>query len=659
MIYTCGIHHPLFEEVSPEWVYRYFRMEEYIQLDTETFGFDPHTKPLMCMQLGRYEDQFVIHPDSVKDFRALLETKVLIMHNCKFDLKFLFKQNIFPIKVYDTMLAEAVIHCGNPTIRKNLARVAKDRLGIELDKSIREGIWNEGLTERVIRYAADDVKYLEQIRDSQAEDLQRLDLADTLELENDFTLPLAYIEFCGFKLDEEKWKTKMAKDEIALEKAKEGLMDYLENNGMRHYLSYQGDLFSDTCRSCTVNWASNPEVKRFFKKLGIPLEVKVKGKLKETVEATHLVKFAPRFPIITPYIAYKEAEKVCSTYGASFLHQINPATGRLHTNFQQIKDTGRISSGSKNKETGERYPNMQNIPADKETRACFVAEEGNTLIIGDFSAQEAVVLANKSLDENLLEFYDNGLGDMHSFVASKIFPELEGLTIEDIKTNHKEKRQVAKIAGFAMVYGGTGKTIADQLGFTEEKGNEVYEAYFKAFPGLKDYFLKVQDEGLDKGYILIDDVVRRKSFIYNHNEYLGLKKRLNRSFWDKWKVLKAQKAVNIENPQYEEYRMLISKFFKIKGEIQRKALNFPIQGASASITKMATIYVFQWIRNKKLLGKVKIVNTVHDELCLEAPLELADLVTEKVEHFMIKAGESFCKRVKLGADVHNCNYWKK
>lgn len=111
-----------------------------------------------------------------------------------------------------------------------------------------------------------------------------------------------------------------------------------------------------------------------------------------------------------------------------------------------------MSSGQKgNPKRGiQQLPNMQNVPSDARTRSCFQSEEGNVLIVSDFSGQEQIVLANKSLDTDLLYFYSSGLSDMHSFIASKIFPELEGLTLDEIKDNHKGKRQIAKGAGFAI-----------------------------------------------------------------------------------------------------------------------------------------------------------------------------------------------------------------
>ena len=115
-------------------------------------------------------------------------------------------------------------------------------------------------------------------------------------------------------------------------------------------------------------------------------------------------------------------------------------------------NTGRLSSGQKGipKKGIKQLPNMQNVPSDDRTRHCFVADKGNTLIVADYSGQEQIVLANKSQDKDIIRFYRDGLGDMHSFVASKIYPELAELSLDEIKNNHSKKRQIAKSAGFAI-----------------------------------------------------------------------------------------------------------------------------------------------------------------------------------------------------------------
>lgn len=645
---------PLYSNVDLEKALAWLQGAEEVFIDTETAGFDPHTANLLTIQIGDSRDQFVIDAQTVNLtlLKPLLESKLLVGHHLKFDLKFLYKQGIYPRRIYDSFVVEKVLHCGLVDIRSALDSVAERYLGYKLDKSIRTTISKEGLSPRVIQYAAGDIQVLPGIKQKQQEQIKHKDLAGAVNLENRFVPALAYIEYCGFYLDTCRWRSKMTKDFIELFQSENALNQWVISHGWVNFLEPQLDLFEPA--NCIINWASPKQVIELFEKLGINCTITEKGIEKKSIEAGILEKQAARFPIIPLYLRYKKAQKISGTYGESFLKQVNPATGRLHTNFTQIMDTGRTSSGGKNRDTGKTYINFQNIPADKETRSCFTAQPGNVLVIADYSGQEQIVLANKALDRNLLKFYDKGLGDMHSFVASKMYPELEGLSLEEIKTQHKQKRQAAKSAGFAINYGGTGTTIADNLGISKEEGDKIYNAYFQAFPGLKKYFDRVKKQGLRDGYIFISDITRRKSFLPYIEKFRETEAKLTAAFWDNYR-----RAKETQGGEWEQMRTLVSDYFYFKGEIERKALNFPIQGTSAEITKISCFYIFKWILENNLFGIVKFVNTVHDENILECPEEMKDKVAAMVKDAMCRAADIFCKRVPLVAEPDISTCWRK
>jgi DNA polymerase-1 len=640
-------------------LFNYFENRPQLPMDTETTGFDPHTNEILSVQIGTQEDQFVIDWASVDRVRVakFLEDKTLLLHNAKFDLKFLYKYGIIPDKVFDTMLAEDILFCGL-LHKRGLDHVVQRRLGVTLEKETRSLIKKEGLSERVILYGARDVQYLEAIQAQQLKELEEKDLQLTMRLENSFVRVLAYIEWCGFRLDELKWKKRTDEDIEKLRKKEEELNEYVvKHYSYSQFVSRQLDLFSSGIK-CKVNWSSPLQVQKFMSWIGVDTQIidKETDEVKNSVRAKVIQRQANLFPIINDYLEYKGYEKLVGTYGYNFFKHINEVTGRLHTQFQQIKDTGRISSGGKNKDTGEEYINFQNIPSDEYIRECFIPNEGNKLLISDYSGQEQIVLANKSMDPGLLEFYDKDLGDMHSFVASKIKAfGLEGLSLEEIQQHHKDKRQKAKQAGFAINYGGNGKTIAENLGVSEEEGEEVYQGYFEAFPGLKEYFKRAEANAHQKGYVLIDNVVKRKCFIYGFDQFLELKSKVDRnSFWDEYK---RQKKVN--GPKLPKMQEMVRKYFKKKGEIFRQSLNYPIQGESASMTKIAGIYLFEEILKKGMFGKVLIPNAVHDELVVECPAWMAEEWKEILDQCMLKAGAIFCKRVPIKADTKIADKWVK
>ena len=651
----CG-KHPEIKCITAKQALEYLEKLDWLGFDSETLGLDPYTCDIITIQLGNAEHQFVIDTTSVdiQFFKELLETKPLIGHNLKFDLRFLYHHRIVPTQVYDTFLAEKTIKLGIDSYRCSLADSVYRHIGVVLDKTERLNI-NGKFTVPFVIYAATDVAHLHQLKILQLKILKEQNSLVSIELDNRFVKVLAYIEYCGIKLDEGKWRAKMSKTKEELDKAEQELDQFILENNMARFLNYQTDLFS-TKINTIINWNSAAQVVQFFKALGVKTEVVEKGETKNTIEAGHLVKFEKEFPIIKTYLRYKQAQKDLGTYGENFINLINPVSGRIHTQYKQLMNTGRLSSGGKDRATGTAYPNLQNIPSDEETRSCFVAEEGNIIIGCDYSGQEQIVLVNKCLDPNLLQFYDQGLGDMHSFVASKMYPELEGLTLDEIKSKHKDKRQAAKSAGFAINYGGQGITIAENLGITLEEGNNIYDSYFQAFPGLKNYFEQVKQFGVQNGYVLISKITGKKSYVDYYEQFLEAKKALEvPGFWDTYKKHKAQRTVT-----YSKMKDQISRYYSKKGEIERMSLNYPIQGESAEITKLSCVYFWEdYLLPNNLLFTVKIINTVHDENLVECPESISEEAANALEAAMVKAGNIFCKRVPLKADPSISKYWKK
>jgi DNA polymerase-1 len=668
MIYLVTNQRSLFDSAafsmaSVSEAIEYLETLDVVGFDTETRGLDPHTKELLSMQLGDEQRQYVVDCLTVnpKEFKELLEKKILIMHNAKFDLRFLYYQGIVPTKIFDTFLVERILTTGLDTVRRSLDAVVYKYCKIELDKTIRGNIHREGLSTRVIKYAADDVKYLHQVKRKQEVALTENKLTRTASLDNEFVCVLAYIEFCGMFMNSEDWRKKCEDDLKDLNAVKESLDKFILDNSDKYpkYVDNQLDLFAEGLK-CKLNWASSKQVIPFMQSLGVDTLTKDKetGMMKHSVDKKVLGPQKKKHPIIETYIEYTEHQKVVSTYGENWFDYINKATGRIHSNYTQIMNTGRLSSGQKgDKKRGmPQLPNMQNIPSDNRTRGCFQSEPGNTLVVSDYSGQEQIVLANKSLDTDLLEFYSKGLGDMHSFIASKIFPELSNLTLDEIKDNHKQKRQIAKGAGFAINYGGTGITISQNLNISMEDGENVYKAYFKAFPGLANYFKQEKQRALKLGYIQFNNISGRKCYIPYFDEFQKLHKEIYETdgFWDDYKLEKSKnsaKFINYFKPKVREY-------FMKRGDIERMSLNYPIQGTSADVTKLACVYFYRYLLENNLIFKVKVVNVVHDEIIVECPDELSSNISTILQKSMEDAGQVFCKVVKLKAEPVITTTWK-
>ena len=634
----------------------YLESQDILGFDIETLGFDPYRDKIVCIQLGNAGYQFVIDVDTVdiQLFKSILETKLLIGHNLKFDIRFLMHNRIIPSRIFDTFIAERTLYLGVTLHKASLADCVERYCGAYMDKTQRLNITGR-FTPEFIKYSGTDVLYLHAIKEKQEELIKKKECELSIQLDNRFVIVLSYIEYCGMKLDINKWLIRLGKIKNEAEELRQKLDEYVIANGYEKFINRQADLFNPGL-STSINWNSAAQVIQLLETMGVDVQVVDKGVVKKTTEAGQLVKQVEQFPILETYIRYKECQKNIGTYGENWLRLINPVSGRVHTSYTQLMSTGRLSSGGKNKQTKESYPNFQNIPSDEETRGCFVAEEGNILIGCDYTGQEQIVLVNKCLDANLLEFYRKDLGDMHSFVASKMYPELDGMPLDDIKKKHKDKRQTAKIAGFAINYGGSGKGIADQLGISLVQGQHIYDSYFNAFPGLKSYFDKAKQFGLKNGYVLISEVTGKKSYVDNYDWYMEQKQKIdNNAFWDSYKRHKASNT-----PTFRELKKVVQAYSMKKGEIERMSLNYPIQGESSEITKLSCVLFWNdYLVPNKLLFTVKFVNTIHDENLVECPLSLADDCAKALQQAMERAGSKFCKTIPLKADPCIAPFWSK
>ena len=625
-----------------------------LAIDTETEGFDPFTCDLIYLQIGTETKQYVIDCStvSVGEFKDVLEAKELIMHNAKFDLRFLYVHGVVPTKVFDTFIAETVLTTGmdKPAGYRGLDGCLRRYLKVQLQKEIRGLIHKERFSVRVLQYSADDVKYLHKLRESQIEALRRQDLLTCCKLENKFVCVLAYIEFCGIYLDKEAWLLKVKEDEKNKLDAEEELNNWvLTNLPTSKFVDNQLSLF-ETGVKCNINWASDTQVLKLFKQLGINVKDTKTGK--ESVDMRLLVSQESKFEILPIYIKYSKLNKLVSSFGRNILKTINRETGRIHTSFRQIKDTGRMSCG--NRDTNS--PNLQQIPSDERHRHCFKAEKNNSIIVCDYASQESRILADISKDPTLLKFYLEGGADLHSYAAKVVYKELAEVTLDDIKKYHKDKRQIMKGFNFALAYGGTGETVSRNLNIPIDIAKKAEQDYFKVFNRLKKYFEIAKAKPLKDGYVLIDKVSGRKSFIDFFEEFKRLEKELKvPGFWDEYRKHKEQQSFKFMN----FYKPKVSEYFKMKGIIERKGLNYVVQGTAASQTKLAGIKLFNWILSNNYFNVVKIINLVHDEIVVECPTEISEEVKLIVQKSMEDGANKFMELIPMEATPEISQFWIK
>lgn len=691
------------------------------QLDTETKGLDCHTKALLTIQLGNKDNQVVIDwttltPREKQIVKNYLESDRLFLGwNLMFDLTFLYVQGIYPKHIWDGMIAEQLLYLGYPAQmrEKSLKAAAWNYLNINIDKTVRGKIVNDGLTTEVVIYAAGDVTYIEDIKEKQDIEIEKQGMKLAVELECEFVKSLAYFKYCGVHLDITKWKAKMTKDQAKLDKAISELnawvvawdkenphngydiqypelkypkysADYpaevkrLIKDGYKRFpqedlqtpdgkvdaykkviknqftrIDTQGDLFTgfDTEPKCVINWSSQKQVIPLFELLEINVETfdkKTKQK-KKSIEANVLKPQKNDFPIIPIFLEYQEAAKVVSTYGQNWLNAINPKTGRIHADFHSIgTDTARVSSGG-----GVWKLNMQNLPHDPETRACFTSEEGNAWLSADYQSQESRIIASVSKDEKMIDLFEHGCGDVHSLVAYMSYPNIipRDTKIEDIKKLYHNWRQKAKSIEFAINYGGDYNTISKNDGIPVEEAKEIYDNFMEGFPGIKRYQDYCRAAVMRDGYILLNPLTGHRAHIYDAEELKETHNKMQEpGFWEYYQNVRKR------NPQ-DEIVQEVRHYMQRKAASEKQSINYRIQNRGAMCFKLSSIKLFNWIVDHKLIDKVKMCVPAHDEFNLECPAAIKEQVGKVLIDCMIAGGKPFCPNVFLGADIDINDHW--
>ena len=611
------------------------------QLDSETRGLDCHTKALLTIQLGNRDNQVVIdwttltprEKQIVKDY--LESDRLFLGWNLMFDLTFLYVQGIYPKHIWDGMIVEQLLYLGYPASmrEKSLKAAAWNYLNINIDKTVRGKIINDGLTTEVVIYAAGDVTYIEDIKEKQDIEVEKQGMKLAVELECEFIKSLAYFKYCGVHLDITKWKAKMAKDQAKLDKAISELnawvvawdkenphsgydiqypelkypkyaADYstevkrLIKDGYKRFpqedlqtpdgkvdaykkviknqftqIDTQGDLFTgfDTELKCVINWSSQKQVIPLFELLGINVETfdkKTKQK-KKSIEANVLKPQKNDFPIIPIFLEYQEAAKVVSTYGQNWLDAINPKTGRIHVDFHSIgTDTSRVSSGG-----GVWKLNIQNLPNDPETRACFTSEEGNAWLSADYQSQESRIIASVSKDEKMIDLFEHGCGDVHSLVAYMSYPNMipRDTKIEDIKKLYHSWRQKAKSIEFSINYGGDYNTISKNDGIPVEEAKEIYDNFMEGFPGIKRYQDYCRMAVMRDGYILLNPLTGHRAHIYDAKELQETRSKMQEpGFWEYYQNVRKR------NPQ-DEIVQEVRHYMQRKAASEKQSINYRME----------------------------------------------------------------------------------
>ncbi len=334
-----------------------------------------------------------------------------------------------------------------------------------------------------------------------------------------------------------------------------------------------------------------------FGKLGLPVRKKTASGAPSTDEEV-LDELAADYPLPAKLLEHRSLAKLKGTYTDKLPAMVNPATGRVHTNYAQaVAVTGRLASND---------PNLQNIPIrtaeGRRVREAFVAPPGHMILSADYSQIELRIMAHISEDPGLLKAFAEGL-DVHRATASEVF----GVPVNEVSS---EQRRYAKVINFGLIYGMGAFGLASNLGIEQKAAKDYIERYFARFAGVKRYMDETRASAKAKGYV--ETYFGRRIYLPEINGGNGPR----------------------------------------RTGAERQAINAPMQGTAADLIKLAMIAVQAALDAE---GRAtRMVMQVHDELVFEVPEAELAWAREAVPRLM--AGVAALK-VPLLAEVGVGRNW--
>jgi DNA polymerase-1 len=598
-----------------------FDVETYPQDETAR-GLDPRRGKVGVITLSYGEKTYVIDRKAfdgellLDALRSVLSGKPIVAHNAPFDLAFLRRSVGYEHDgpVYDTLVLDAMLFYATGPLaekenwrgfvkkdkesgyKKPLSNVARDRLGVELDKTEQASDWGGELTEEMISYAAADAAVLLPLKDALLSELDNLGMGKVVDLEARFTPAMAYCSDNGFALDVEGWRSHAAASASALEEARRRCDDLAPEP------PEDGWVWS-------WNASNHRKVGKALELLGAKVEKRPGTGNYETGEAALKAIKRPQKAKehAEAILSYREHEKYVTTWGDSWFREpevvskgktkgkikqgspdhLQIVDGLVYTKMNQLVATGRGSSKS---------PNLQNLP--KDLRGFFVAPSGRKLLVADYSQMEYVAAAHISGDEALLGPLREGV-DYHRLTAQMIGVD----------------RDTAKMVNFALLYGMSPMTLATRLGVSKEKAEGYVAAVQSRAPGLGAW-CDAQAESATRGTPSTTTPLGRVRMV-DQNRHRGA-----------WESNRSQ------------------------------MLNQPIQGGCADGYKIAAAML--WERRSEFAGNPLLVNMIHDEFVLEVDGAAADRDAELLEKIMLEGMEkALGEGIPAGVEVNVANRWTK
>ncbi len=477
---------------------------------------DPRLHNIVMAQIAVEDDVYILL-DNFQSMKPLLsDPDVLkIFHNGAFEYKHMLTIGIEIRNFFDTMLVEGVLEAGRrPGL--SLESACERRLGVKLNKKIRDRfIRGERIDQEMIEYGAMDAWVMPKLyRKLLAAMADYHGIDRVLRLEHQLLPAVAQLELDGILIDEKAWKTQAAlvREKLKVERA--ALLAMLPIKKQRV------DVLTGQV-AAELNLNSRDRVLELMHEVGADVP-----NLKKDVVADYLEKHP--HPVLEAYARYVKLNKADTTYGYTFLENVNPVTGRVHQHVGQLgARTGRLSGWA---------PNLMNIPKESAYRQAFIAKPGYLFTGADYSQQELRVLAEYSRDRGLIEAFEQGI-DIHIHVARLLFRD------KTIDGDKHPKRKAAKNLNFGLIYGMGVNKLARGLKISVREAKELMDLHAHTFPGAFEW--KVASVAFAKEHGYVETLLGRRRYL------------------------------DTSDQKYE-----------------REAGNTPIQGSSADMTKIAVVILY-------------------------------------------------------------------
>ncbi|WP_149276706.1 DNA polymerase I [Pareuzebyella sediminis] len=528
--------------------------------DTETTGLNPLTAELVGIAFSWEASKgfYVPFPKEkseaqkiIEELRPFFESEEIekIGQNLKYDIKVLSTYDVqVKGQLFDTMLAHYLI---NPDMRHNMDVLSETYLNYT-PVSITELIGKKGKNQLSMRevpldqqteYAVEDADITLQLSQHFRPELAE---AKTEALFNTIEIPLlrvlADMELEGIKLDE-------------------GFLNSLSKELTDDIKTLEKKIYQEAGEEFNIGSPKQLGEILFDKMKLVDKPKKTKTGQYSTAEDV-LSYLAKDHEIIQNVLDYRGLSKLKSTYVDALPEQVEPSTGRVHTDYMQtVAATGRLSSNN---------PNLQNIPIrterGRQVRKAFIPRDENfVLLAADYSQIELRIIAALSDETTMIEAFKNG-EDIHASTASKVF----NVPLDEVT---REQRSNAKTVNFGIIYGVSAFGLSNQTDLSRSESKELIDTYYKTYPKLRNFISEQIDYAREHGYV--QTVLGRRRYL---------------------------KDINGRNQV-------------VRSAAERNAVNAPIQGSAADIIKIAMINIHRKLAEGHY--KSKMLLQVHDELVFD------------------------------------------